>query len=912
MAQAEEIRTETGPLDYDYTEKEVELCQENLQNHKACSPDKIKNEMLEYGGTRIVSFLGTSVRHISKQPEHWLEKRSKQWLPSRACFGTVSCGMASSLKSFARSYAQSPAPSWAPPPAVEVVLASLQLCLNPDNTLPFLARYRRDRTGGADSEALEHLLKNYMNWKAVEDRRDKLLATLNKKLGGDFPAALREALLAAPTSAELEDLYLPYKEQKASLELQARRDLLAPLAQAVWQGRAADGWLAGELRRLGTLLPASAPQGHEQDVEAALLDALAMQVAGEPAVRQQLRKLVWDCGAFHVTCKSPPKKQSKASLPSSAASSSSSSQSVFMHYHDWTCSLRRAKPHQILAIERGAKLKKLTVLVRCTARQGLGKPGSQAAQVALLQEVAQIITRCRPATHAQQQHRRQEVYLSQAVEEAWKRLLRPALVKNVRAVLHAQAHEHAADAFARNLRSLLLAPPWRDERVLGLDPGYAHGCKLAAVDEQGQVLETTVMHLQPAAQAQTLLRAMLRRHAISLVALGNGSGARHVEQQVLAHVLAEPPAPRQQKPVRYVRVDESGASVYSTSPLAKAEFPELDPLVVSAISLARRVQDPLSELVKVDPSALGVGLYQKDLKLKTLSDRLEGVISQAVSEVGCDVNSASVSLLSRVPGMSSKTATAVHKHARAHRLRSRLELLQVKGVGPKTFAQAAGFLRISDGDCPMDDTNVHPESYGLARALLRAAHLQEAQLGSQQAQRQLQALSQAKLTALAQQHNVGMLTVEDVRLFLSQPGRAADPRTGALDPGRTAPLCLEQLRPGQQLLGTVRNVVAFGAFVDIGVGVDGLLHESQISASDSAQLSVGSVLRCVILQLDLARRRVNLAPLRQPSPVLSSSSSSRFSKVFSCSSSSSSSKSKKRNSSSASKSKKRRSWGEEK
>ena len=688
------------------------------------------------------------------------------------------------------------------------VKATVEL-LDQGATLPFVARYRKEVTGGLDEEQLRRLAGGLHRLRALDERRQTVLASIEEQ--GKLTPELRQRLLAATSLTELEDLYQPYRPKRRTRASMAREKGLQPLADLILeQPRSGEGTETTARAFLSEEVP---------DVEEALAgarDIVAQAISDDAAVRGRLREKARRWGL--ATCQRIEGAQDE--------------RRVYELYYDFESRVDRLRPYQVLALNRGEREKVLRVGLDVAERNWRGA----------------IESAFRPnprSPFAGQLH--------EAIEDAAKRLLLPAIERDVRRLLTEQAQEHAISVFASNLRALLAQPPLAGHTVLGIDPAYRTGCKLAVVDSIGKVLETaTVYPHEPQRQrreALATLAALITRHHVTVIAIGNGTASRETEQ-----LVAE--LTRQMPSVRYLIVNEAGASVYSASSLARAELPDLDVAMRGAVSIARRVQDPLAELVKVDPKSVGVGMYQHDVDQKQLEAALDAVVETVVNRVGVDVNTASPALLARVAGIGPRLAEQIVAHRDQHGpFRNHRQLLKVKGLGPKAFEQAAGFLRIRDGDNPLDASAIHPESYAVAEKVLSLAGLTPAAPPEERAPALRKLLERRSVEDLAREVGAGVLTLQDILEQLVRPGR--DPREDLPAPIlRTDVLSMDDLAPGMVLQGTVRNVVDFGAFVDIGVKQDGLLHRSQIP--QDAALSVGDVIQVQVLSVKKERGRIGL------------------------------------------------------
>lgn len=693
------------------------------------------------------------------------------------------------------------------------VTAAIDL-LDDGNTLPFIARYRKEATGGLDEAQLRMVSDRLESLRGLDKRRQTILESIAEQ--GQLTPELEAQLAAAATLTQLEDLYQPYKPKRRTRASVAREQGLQGLADLILAQRP-DGPDPASLAR-------SFVGEGVADVEQALAgarDIVAETISDHPQVRQATRDkaLVW------------------ATLRSSRIEGAEDPRTVYRLYYDFEIRVDRIRPHQVLAINRGEAEKILRVGVDVPERDWRGA-------------VQAVFRPSRRSPLADE--------LVMAIDDAASRLLLPAIERDVRRSLTEQAEAHAIHVFAANLRSLLTQPPLTGHTVLGIDPGYRTGCKVAVVDPTGKVLDTATVYPHGGkrqwVEAGQRLTDMANKHQVSLMAIGNGTASRETEQLV-AELIQGRSANRVASP-QYLIVNEAGASVYSASPLARAELPDLDVTLRGAVSIARRVQDPLAELVKIDPRSIGVGLYQHDVNQAQLSKTLDGVVESVVNQVGVDVNTASPALLTYVAGIGPKLADRIVGFRDEHGPFAEREALRhVPGLGPKSFEQAAGFLRIRDGHNPLDASAIHPESYDIALAVLSRAGLRADSPSDVREARLSGWLDTAHLHELAAELGAGILTLGDILEQLIRPGR--DPRADAPPPIlRSDVLTMEDLQPGMRLKGTVRNVVDFGAFVDIGVKEDGLLHRSQWPADPS--FGVGDVIEVAILGVEPERGRISL------------------------------------------------------
>lgn len=690
--------------------------------------------------------------------------------------------------------------------------------LDEGNTIPFIARYRKELHGAMDDTTLRTLEERLQYLRNLDERRESVKKSIAEQ--GKLTDELAAAIDSAKTLAEVEDLYRPYKQKRRTRATAAREKGLEPLAALLFaQERscprpedAARDFLSPEK---GVDTVADALQGAS--------DIIAEQISDDAVIRKALRDLLGRQGQL-VSC------------------AATEEDSVYRLYYDFTQSLSKLQGHQILAINRGEKENMLKVSVTLDRdralpllRRAVVKPGSPAME-----------------------------FIKAAVEDAYDRLLFPSLEREERSRLTEQATEGAIGQFALNLKPLLMQPPVKGKVTMGLDPGYRMGCKVAVVDETGKVLDTTVVYPTYGArqeqEAIATLAKLIAKDGVENIAIGNGTASRETEQMAvkLIHQVNEAGAH-----VSYMIVSEAGASVYSASKLAAEEFPQFDVNLRSAVSIARRLQDPLAELVKIDPKAIGVGQYQHDMPAKQLDEALGGVVEDCVNAVGVDINTASPSLLQRVAGLNGTTAKNVVAYREENGpFTSRAQIKKVPKLGPKAFQQCAGFLRVPESKSVLDNTAVHPESYDAAKALLELMGYTLADVRAEKLAdlpQRLKAYGEAKA---AEAVGVGIPTLQDITSELLKPGR--DVREELPQPIlRTDVMEMKDLKPGMVLSGTVRNVIDFGAFVDIGVHQDGLVHISQISNKfikhPSEVLSVGDVVKVVVLDVDEKKKRIGLS-----------------------------------------------------
>ncbi len=695
---------------------------------------------------------------------------------------------------------------------VNQVDAAVKL-IDEGNTIPFIARYRKEATGALDDEQLRNLAERLTYLRNLEEKKEQVLSTIEEQ--GKLTEELKAQILAAQTLVVVEDLYRPYRPKRRTRATVAKEKGLEPLANI----------LLLQMTDRPMLAEAEAFVNEEKEVASAAdalagaMDIVAESISDEADYRIRIRELTVKKGVVRSEAKKPEE------------------QSVFEMYYDFSEPVSKLAGHRVLALNRGEAQKVLSVKVEA--------PGEDILR--FLEK--QVITRDNENTAP---------VLKDVIADSYDRLIAPAIEREVRSELTERAEDGAIGVFGKNLGQLLMQPPIAGKVVLGWDPAFRTGCKLAVVDATGKVLDTRVIY--PTApqnkveESKRILKQLIDKYDVSLISVGNGTASRESEM-IIVELLKE-----LKKPVQYVIVNEAGASVYSASKLATEEFPNFDVGQRSAASIARRLQDPLAELVKIDPKAIGVGQYQHDMNQKKLGEALGGVVEDCVNRVGVDLNTASASLLEYISGISKTVAKNIVAYREANgRFVSRNELLKVPKLGPKAYEQCAGFLRITGGKNPLDATSVHPESYEATALLLE-------QLGYEKGTwkpGELKGISKKvkNQKALAEGLGIGELTLADILSELEKPGR--DPREDMPRPIlRSDVLEMKDLTPGMVLKGTVRNVIDFGAFVDIGVHQDGLVHISQICdrfiRHPLEALSVGDVVEVKVLSVDLDKKRIAL------------------------------------------------------
>jgi uncharacterized protein len=693
-----------------------------------------------------------------------------------------------------------------------------------ENTVPFIARYRKEQTGGLNEEQIREIHKAYEYRKNLLDRKEDVIRLIDEK--GMLTDELKQSILNANKLVDVEDLYRPYKEKKKTKATEAIKQGLEPLADFIMTFPK-EGNLEDEAKQYVT--------EDVESIEDAIAGAqfiIAERVSDQADYRKWIREFTENNGTL-VTSKK------KKALDE---------RGTYQMYYEYSEPLKRIKLFRVLAINRAEKEKVLTVKIDVDEDRILGYLNRRVIN----QETGYSVQ-----------------VIEAAIKDGYKRLIKPSIEREIRSNLTEQAETQAIHIFSENLRSLLLTPPMKGKRVLGIDPAFRTGCKLVAIDEYGKMLEIGVIYPHAKYPSETVSDSrlqeakntfitMLEKYNIDIVAIGNGTASRETESFVVETFKAL------KKNYYYTIVNEAGASVYSASKQAKKEFPNLQVEERSAVSIARRLQDPLSELVKIDPKSIGVGQYQHDVTQSKLSDQLDFVVETAVNQVGVNVNTASAQLLSYVSGLSPRVSeNIVSYREESEKFTNRKMLLDVKNLGAKSFEQAIGFLRIIDGDNPLDKTSIHPESYALAEAILKEANAIVDDIGTDLLKLKL---SQTNAEDLANKLNAGIPTVQDIMDALMSPLR--DPRDDIEAPIlRQDVLKLEDLKPNMELMGTVRNVVDFGVFVDCGVKEDGLVHISELSKQFIKHpldiVSVGDIVKVWVKAIDIKRHRLQLTMVQE-------------------------------------------------
>ena len=694
----------------------------------------------------------------------------------------------------------------------EQVAAAVKL-IDEGNTIPFIARYRKEATGSLNDEQLRTLDERLTYLRGLEERKEKVIATIEEQ--GMLTDELKQSILAAETLVAVEDLYRPYKPKRKTRATIAQSKGLTGLANII----------SLQMTNKPITEEALAYVAEEKEVHspeeaiAGAMDIIAESISDNAEYRTEIRNRTMDKGVLITTAKDPE------------------AESVYEMYYDFSTPVRKMTGYRTLAINRGEKEKFLSVKIDAPADEIIGY---------LIREV---VVRDNPNTND---------ILKDAIADSYERLIAPSIERDIRSSLTEAAEDGAIKVFGSNLKQLLMQPPINGHVVLGWDPAFRTGCKLAVVDATGKVLTTKVIY--PTApqnkveESKKILKDLIKKYNISLISVGNGTASRESEA-IIADLIHE-----LDTKVQYVIVNEAGASVYSASKLATEEFPSFDVGQRSAASIARRLQDPLAELVKIDPKAIGVGQYQHDMNQKKLTEALDAVVEDSVNQVGVDLNTASAPLMEHISGITKTLAKNIIEYREANgRFTNRKELLKVAKLGPKAFEQCAGFMRITGGTNPLDATSVHPESYEIAETLIRHLGYSMDDLASGQLKGITKAAGDIK--ALAKKLGVGTVTVTDLVKELEKPAR--DPRSEMPQPIlRGDILEMKDLKEGMILKGTVRNVIDFGAFVDIGVHQDGLVHISQMSDKFIKHpldvVSVGDIVTVKVMGVDLAKKRIQL------------------------------------------------------
>ena len=687
--------------------------------------------------------------------------------------------------------------------------------IDDDKTIPFIARYRKELTGSLDDQVLRELYDRLMYLRNLEKRKEEVTAAITEQ--EKMTPEIEAAISAAVTLVEVEDIYRPFKPKRKTRASIAREKGLEPLAQLILaQENSTDPEKEAEAfidQEKGVADAAAAVQG--------AMDIIAEDISDDADIRKKLRTLAGEKGEL----------VSKAADPEA--------ESVYMNYYEYSEPVPKVANHRVLALDRGEKEGFLKVSVTLE---------ESAATTIILNKYIKSNNACGELVRA-------------AAEDSYKRLIFPSIEREIRSEMTAKAAEESIKVFASNLRQMLLQPPMKNSIVLGLDPGYAHGCKTAVIDSTGKVLDTAIIYPTGSAgavnAAKEKVKQFIAKYGVNMISIGNGTASRETEQ-FTAQILKEIP-----QKVSYMVVNEAGASVYSASKVAAEEFPEYDVSIRGAISIARRLQDPLAELVKIEPKAIGVGQYQHDMPQARMSEALSGVVEDCVNSVGVDLNTASHSLLSYISGINATVAKNIVAYREENgRFTDRKELMKVPKLGKKAFEQCAGFLRVRDGKNPLDNTAVHPESYGAASSLLSECGFTLADVSGGGAAEINEKAEKIGISTISEKLGIGVPTLTDIIGELKKPGR--DLRDELPPPLLRSGDIMEvkDLKPGMELVGTVRNIIDFGVFVDIGVHEDGLVHISQICnryiKHPLEAVKVGEVVKVRVLDVDVKRNRISL------------------------------------------------------
>ncbi|PYG88162.1 uncharacterized protein LY28_01493 [Ruminiclostridium sufflavum DSM 19573] len=684
------------------------------------------------------------------------------------------------------------------------------------NTIPFIARYRKEATGELNDQVLRELYDRLVYLRNLDERREDVRRLIDGQ--EKLTEELGKALDAAVTLQEIEDIYRPYKVKRKTRASIAKERGLEPLAIIIY-AQMPSATAAEEIA--ARYIDAEKGINTAQEALAGAMDIMAEEISDNAGYRKALREIIFRDGLIETAAKKEE-------------------DSVYRMYYEFKEPVSKIANHRVLAINRGEKEEYLQVKINADSAKCLMYLKGKA-----IRNTNQDMGK----------------YVERAIEDSYSRLIFPSLERDIRSKLTEVAQEQAIKVFSENLRNLLLQPPVKDRVVLGLDPAYRTGCKIAVVDETGKVLETTVIYPTPpqnkVEEAKLKIKKLIDNYKVDIISIGNGTASKESEMFVV-ELLREI-----DRRVYYMVVSEAGASVYSASKLGAEEFPDFDVALRSAVSIARRLQDPLAELVKIDPKAIGVGQYQHDMNQKRLDESLGGVVETCVNNVGVDLNTASAPLLSYVSGVSASIARNVVEYREQNgKFKSRNEIKKVKKLGGKTFEQCAGFLRITDGDNILDNTSVHPESYKAAKRLLDKMGYNLSDVKLKKLDGLDKRVEQYGIARVAEELEAGVPTLRDIINELLKPGR--DPRDELPKPAlRTDILSMEDLRPGMVLTGTVRNVADFGAFVDIGVHQDGLVHISQLAdrfvRNPMGIVAVGDIVKVRILEVDFDRKRISLS-----------------------------------------------------
>lgn len=681
------------------------------------------------------------------------------------------------------------------------------------NTIPFISRYRKEATGELNDEILRDLNERLSYLRNMEERKADVKRIIDEQ--GKLTPELAAAIDKAEKLTEIEDLYRPYRPKRKTRATIAKAKGLEPLSVLIYSQMLSDEELE---KRAEDFISEENEVLSAEDALNGAMDIIAEQISDNAEHRKKIRDITFQTGVI----------SSKASDPEA--------ETVYEMYYDFSEGVSKIAPHRVLAMDRGEKEKVLNV--------------------SIIPDTEKIINYLKRKELDGGEHK----YFDAAVDDSYKRLIAPSIEREIRNELTENAQEQAIKIFKTNLHNLLMQPLIKDKVVIGLDPGYRTGCKVGVVDGTGKVLDTGVIYITHSEaqkkSAAEFIKTLIKKYDVDLISIGNGTASKETEI-FTAELLKTLPGTK----VKYLITNEAGASVYSASKLATEEFPDFDVTQRSAISIARRIQDPLAELVKIEPKAIGVGQYQHDMNQKRLAEALGGVVEDAVNSVGIDLNTASAPLLSYVSGISSAIAKNIVNYREENgRFTDRKQLKKVSKLGPKAFEQCAGFLRITDGKNILDNTSVHPESYDAAKMLLSECGFKD--ISSDGLKNLDEAVNKHGLKSLAQKLDIGVPTLKDIIKELQKPGR--DPRDDIEQPLlRSDVMSIEDLKPGMIMTGTVRNVIDFGAFVDIGVHQDGLVHISQLSENyvkhPTDVVSIGDIVQVKIIDVDTKKNRISLS-----------------------------------------------------
>ncbi len=690
--------------------------------------------------------------------------------------------------------------------------------LDDGNTVPFIARYRKEVTGSMDEVQIRDIEDRINYLRALETRKDAILKSIEEQ--GKLTPELKSRIEKCSKMQELEDLYLPYKPKKRTRATVAKEKGLLPLAELILAQELNDGIVEDAARAYIN------PEKEVENVDDALQgarDIIAEIISEDADVRKAIREMTFAQGVLRSEAKKIKERTD------------------YEAYYEYAEAINKIVPHRVLAINRGESESVLKVSIDVDADK-------------MNAEIAAHYIKNKNSIFFEQ--------MQLAIADSYARLIAPSITREVRSSLSEIADAHAIEIFATNLKNLLLQPPVRGKKIMGIDPGFRSGSKVAVIDRTGKYIEGTTIYPHPPQnkymEAKSIVRKMVEKYDVDIIAIGNGTASRETEQMV-AELIGEMKAERE---VAYIIVSEAGASVYSASKVAREEFPDLDASMRGNISIARRLLDPLAELVKIDPKSIGVGLYQHDVNQRRLMEALGHVVESCVNSVGVNLNTASASLLKHISGLTSRTAQNIIAHRDSHGIfKSRAELKKVDGIGEVAFEQAAGFLRIPDGDEILDNTSIHPESYPATHKLLKNFDVKNVAEEGKKLKQKLKE-SQAELENLLQDLGIGRPTFDDILENLAKPG--LDPRDELQKPiFKSDVLKMEDIKEGMMLKGTVRNVVDFGAFVDIGVKQDGLVHVSQMAdkfvKNPMEIVAVGDVVDVRVTSIDLERGRIGLS-----------------------------------------------------